>query len=91
VTSELTVPHSFCDQVLKVKYYPRGQLHDTVFSANASPSWQGVQHGLDLLKRGLLWHIGNGEILNLAGSLDTKTPLIQACLKTADVPSASCV
>jgi ribonuclease HI len=61
----LTVPHSLCAQVLKAKYYPRGQLQDTVFSANASPAWQGVQHGLDLLKKGLIWRIGNGNQIRI--------------------------
>jgi hypothetical protein len=57
----LTNPNSLCARVLKAKYYPNGVLQDTVFSANASPTWQGVQHGLELLKKGLVWRVGNGE------------------------------
>jgi hypothetical protein len=46
---------TLCTRVLRAKYYPNGELHDTAFSANASSSWQGVQHGLELLKKVLVW------------------------------------
>lgn len=54
-------PDSLCAQVLKARYYPDGRLEDTVFSGNASPTWQAVVHGLDLLKKGLIWRIGDGS------------------------------
>jgi hypothetical protein len=50
----LTQPESLCARVLKAKYYPRGQLQDTVFPRGASSSWQAIQHGLELLKKGLI-------------------------------------
>jgi hypothetical protein len=55
----LMKPNSLCARVLKAKYYPNGALHDTVFTANASSTWQGVQHGLELLKKVLVWRIRN--------------------------------
>jgi hypothetical protein len=51
-------PGSLCAQLLKAKYYPRGDLVDTVFSADASPSWRSIVHGLELLKKGIIWRIG---------------------------------
>ena len=50
----LTKPNSLCAQVLKARYYPDGRLEDTVFSGNASPTWQVVQYGLELLKKGII-------------------------------------
>jgi hypothetical protein len=47
--------------LLKAKYYPSGELIDTAFIKNTSPSWQGVMHGLDLLKRGVIWRINSGS------------------------------
>ena len=52
-------PDSLCAQVLKARYYPEGKLEDTVFTGNASSSWQAISHGLDLLKKGLVWRVGN--------------------------------
>jgi hypothetical protein len=49
----MTKPTTLCARVLRAKYYPNGELNDMVFLANASPSWQGVQHGLELLKKGM--------------------------------------
>jgi hypothetical protein len=44
-------PDSLCAQLLKAKYYPNGNLIDTVFTGNASSTWLAIEHGLQLLKR----------------------------------------
>jgi hypothetical protein len=56
----LQQPDTLCAQVLKAKYYPQGLLTDTVFSGNASPTWRGIEYGLELVKKGMIWRIGNG-------------------------------
>jgi hypothetical protein len=61
----LSNPDSLCERLLKARYYPNGRLEDTVFPAGASTTWQGVQHGLELLKRGLIWRVGNGESIRI--------------------------
>ncbi|XP_020158424.1 uncharacterized mitochondrial protein AtMg00310-like [Aegilops tauschii subsp. strangulata] len=61
----LTNPASLCAQVLKARYYPEGRLEDTVFSGNASPTWQGIQHGLELLKNGIVWRVGGGHNIRI--------------------------
>lgn len=42
-------PDSLCARLLKAKYFPRGNLVDTTFSANQSQTWQAITHGLELL------------------------------------------
>ena len=56
---------SLCARVLKSKYYPHGVLIDTVFASEASPVWRGIEYGLELLKAGLVWRIGNGRKVNI--------------------------
>ena len=46
-------PDSLCARLLKAKYFPVGNLIDTAFIQNSSPCWQGIMHGLELLKKGL--------------------------------------
>jgi hypothetical protein len=46
--------------ILKAKYYPSGELIDTVFNQNVSPCWQGISHGLELLKNGIICTINSG-------------------------------
>lgn len=41
-------PDSLCAQVLKARYYPVGKLEDTVFTGNASSSWQAISYGLGM-------------------------------------------
>lgn len=56
----LQYPNTLCAQLLKAKYYPNGFLIDTVFSGNGSFTWHGIEYGLELLKQGVIWRVGNG-------------------------------
>jgi hypothetical protein len=51
----IAFPNSLCARLLKAKYYPSGELTDTAFVKNPSPGWQGIMHGLELLKKGIIW------------------------------------
>jgi hypothetical protein len=52
---------SLCARLLKAKYFPSANLLDTAFIQNASPTWQGIEFGLKLLKKGAIWRIGLGS------------------------------
>jgi hypothetical protein len=54
-------PGSLCARLMKAKYYRRGNLADTVFAGNASAVWRGIEYGLELLKKGIIWRIGDGR------------------------------
>lgn len=58
-------PDSLCARVLKSKYYPKGELLDTLFASDASQSWRGIEFGLELLKKGLIWRVGNGKSIQI--------------------------
>jgi hypothetical protein len=58
-------PNSLCARLLKSIYFPRGNFLDTVFRRDASPSWQGIEHGLELIKEGLVTRVGNGKTINI--------------------------
>jgi hypothetical protein len=38
---------------------------DTVFTGNPSSTWTTISHGLGLLKKGLVWRVGNGESIRV--------------------------
>ena len=46
---------SLCEHLLKARYYPSGQLLDTVFPGSGSEVWKGILHGLELVKKGVIW------------------------------------
>jgi hypothetical protein len=58
-------PNSLCARLLKAKYYPNGNLLDTVFNKYSSSSWKGVEYGLELLKKGIIWRVGNGNSIRI--------------------------
>lgn len=58
-------PDILCTRVLRAKYYPHGRLEDTIFRSNPSSTWQGIGYGLELLKKSLIWRVGNGTKINI--------------------------
>jgi hypothetical protein len=56
---------SLCAKLLKARYYQIGDIVDTVFPSEASPTWKGVEHGFELLKKGIIWRIGSGSKVNI--------------------------
>uniref|UniRef100_A0ACD5X9B5 Uncharacterized protein n=1 Tax=Avena sativa TaxID=4498 RepID=A0ACD5X9B5_AVESA len=59
----LKQPNTLCARILKAKYFPQGLLTDTVFTGNASSTWRALEYGLELVKKGIIWRIGNGTSL----------------------------
>lgn len=58
-------PDSLCTRVLKSKYYPHGNLLDTVFASDASSVWRAIEFGLELLRKGLIWRVGDGKNIQI--------------------------
>jgi hypothetical protein len=54
-------PDGLCARLLKAKYFPRGELIDTVFPSDASPTWRSIEHGLALVKKGVIWRVKSGR------------------------------
>jgi hypothetical protein len=61
----LVFPDSLCARVLKAKYYPLRNLLDTSFTSAASQTWRAIEHGLELLKQGIIWRVGDGESIRI--------------------------
>jgi hypothetical protein len=61
----LQQPDSLCARVLRSKYYPQGNLVDTVFTGNPSPTGSVISYGLELLKHGLIWRTGDGKSVRI--------------------------
>jgi hypothetical protein len=61
----IAFPDSLCARVLKAKYFPQGNLLDTVIASDASPTWKAIEHGLTLLKKGVVWRIGDGKTVRI--------------------------
>jgi len=58
-------PESLCAQVLRAKYYPKGNLFDVKEKPRISNSWRGLLRGIGALKDGLIWRVGDGTRINI--------------------------
>jgi len=63
--SLLIYPDSLCARLLKARYYPHGHLLDTTFCSNPSSTWQAIMRGLNLLKKGAIWRVGDGKQIRI--------------------------
>lgn len=60
----LTEPTSLCARVLQGRYFPNGDFWSTACPRSASYTWRSIIHGRDMLKRGVLWRVGDGKSIN---------------------------
>lgn len=44
---------------------PNCELMDVVVRSEASPTWRAIEHGLKLLKEGLIWRVGSGSKIQI--------------------------
>jgi hypothetical protein len=53
--------NSLSSRLLKVVYYPNGELLDATLGSHPSQIWRSILDGVDVLKQGLVRRIGSGE------------------------------
>ena len=58
-------PDSLCAQVLRAKYFPDGDLLSVVEKPGISYSWRSIVRGVQALKDGLIWRVGDGTQINI--------------------------
>jgi hypothetical protein len=61
----LIAPDSLCAQVLKAKYYPQTSILDAQTMGGMSYSFRSILKGVDLLKKGIIWRVGDGSTVNI--------------------------
>jgi hypothetical protein len=61
----LTAPDSLCARVLKAKYFPNTSILKAQPVAGMSYTWRSILKGLELLKEGLVWRVGDGTDIHI--------------------------
>ena len=61
----LTSPNTLCGQVLKAKYFPCSDILHCKPCSGISYAWRSILRGVELLKEGIIWRIGNGKIVRI--------------------------
>ncbi|XP_042942857.1 uncharacterized mitochondrial protein AtMg00310-like [Carya illinoinensis] len=58
-------PTSLAAKVLKQKYFSKTNLLEAQLGSRPSFAWRGIQAGLRILKKGLLWRVGSGSKVHI--------------------------
>ena len=56
----LQCPDSLCAHLLQSKYYPGRSCLNAQLRNGVSYTWRSILRGIDLLKKGLIWSVGDG-------------------------------
>jgi hypothetical protein len=54
-----------CAQVLRAKYYPNGNALQATDVDGMSYTWRSVLKGMALLRKGIIWRIGDGRSIHI--------------------------
>jgi hypothetical protein len=52
---------SLCAQLLRAKYFPDGHVLQARSKGSMSYTWRSILKGIQVLKEGVIWRIGNGQ------------------------------
>nr|XP_045088296.1 uncharacterized protein LOC123496932 [Aegilops tauschii subsp. strangulata] len=58
-------PSSLCAKVLSAKYFPGKSILEATPRKGISYTWRSILKGLQLLKRGIIWRVGNGKSIKV--------------------------
>src|SRR3989337_2866167 len=58
-------PDSLCARVLSAKYYPDGNILQAGPKKGAFYTWQSIVSGIQTFKRGCIWRVGTGSLINI--------------------------
>lgn len=58
-------PESLCARILKAKYFPNTGVLDAKARDGCSYTWRSILLGVETLKHGIIWRVGNGQKINI--------------------------
>ncbi|XP_044366918.1 uncharacterized protein [Triticum aestivum] len=58
-------PSSLCAQVLSSRYYPGCSILRARPSSGISYAWRSILKGVELLRKGIIWRVGNGKDIDI--------------------------
>jgi hypothetical protein len=60
-------PESLVAQVMRAKYFPDTAFMQASLGRNPSYAWRSIFKAKDLIEKGMLWRVGNGETIKIWG------------------------
>ena len=67
-------PNSLVARVYKAKYYPHGDVLSASLESRPSYAWRSIMQGLEVVRRGTQWRVGNGRLIHIWNDKWLPTP-----------------
>lgn len=61
----IQTPDSLCARILKAKYFPNTSLLSAKLKDGCSYTWRSIMQGVEVLRDGVIWRVGNGQSINI--------------------------
>jgi hypothetical protein len=58
-------PESLCAKILKAKYYANSSVLEAKPKRGMSYTWRSILRGLEVMKMGMIWRVGDGRNLKI--------------------------
>ena len=58
-------PNSLVARMYKAKYYPYGDVLKAGLGSSPSFTWRSLMQGLEVMKKGTRWRVGNGKLIHI--------------------------
>ena len=58
-------PNSLCHHVFKARFFPNCSILETKDSSIGSYSWKSILSARDVIRKGMVWRIGNGSMARI--------------------------
>ena len=58
-------PNSLVAQIYRAKYYPHGDVLKVGLGSSPSFTWRSIMQGLEVVRRGTRWRVGNGRLIHI--------------------------
>jgi hypothetical protein len=70
-------PSSLCARVLAAKYHPGHSIIEATPKIGISYVWRSILKGAQLLKKGIIWRVGDGRSINIGQTLGYLETLLE--------------
>ena len=61
----LTNPDSLGARIYKARYYPHGDVLKAKPGSNPSYTWRSIRNGLEVIRKGTRWRVGNENLIHI--------------------------
>ena len=67
-------PNLLAARVYRAKYYAHGDVFNVSLGSRPSYAWRSIMQGLEVVRRGSQWRVGNGRLIHIWNDKWLPTP-----------------